>query len=54
MTLENFFGHDKYYGGLNPEAVNTPSSSNPAYPAAGDYGGIPLSKSFVVGLNITF
>jgi TonB-linked SusC/RagA family outer membrane protein len=54
MTLENFFGHDKYYGGLNPEAVNTPSSSNPAYPAAGDYGGIPLSKSFIVGLNITF
>ncbi len=54
MTLENFFGHDKYYGGLNPEAVNTPSSSNAAFPAAGDYGGMPLAKSLIFGLNITF
>lgn len=54
ITLENFFGHDKYYGGLNPDAVNTSSSSNSAFPAAGDYGGIPLAKSFIVGLNITF
>jgi TonB-dependent starch-binding outer membrane protein SusC len=54
LTLENFFGHDKYTNGLNPEAVNTASSSNTAYPAAGDYGGMPLSKSLIFGLNITF
>lgn len=54
ITLENFFGHDKYTNGLNPEAVNTSSSSNTAYPAAGDYGGIPLAKSLIFGLNITF
>jgi TonB-linked SusC/RagA family outer membrane protein len=54
VTLENFFGHDKYYNGLNPEAANTAVSSNGAYPEAGDYGGLPLSKAFIVGLNITF
>jgi TonB-linked SusC/RagA family outer membrane protein len=54
FTLENFFGHDKYYNGLNPEAVNTSASSNTAYPAAGDYGGVPLAKSLIFGLNLTF
>ncbi len=54
MTLENFFGKDKYYGGLNPEATNTDLSGNSAYPEAGDYGGLPLPKSFIVGLNINF
>jgi len=54
FTLENFFGHDKYKNGLNPDAVNTSSSSNSAYPAAGDYGGIPLPKSLIFGLNVTF
>jgi hypothetical protein len=53
-TLENFFGHDKYYNGLNPEAANTAISSNTAYPEAGDYGAMPLPKSVTVGLNITF
>ena len=53
-TLENFFGHDKYYNGLNPEASNTPVSSSTAYPEAGDYGAMPLPKSVIVGLNITF
>ena len=53
-TLENFFGHDKYYNGLNPEAANTTISSNTAYPQAGDYGGLPLAKSLIFGLNITF
>jgi len=53
-TAENFFGHDKYYGGLNPEAANTTISTNSAYPEAGDYGGLPLAKSLIVGLNITF
>ncbi|HSC39045.1 MAG TPA: hypothetical protein VLD19_14280, partial [Chitinophagaceae bacterium] len=54
VTLENFFGHDKYYNGLNPEASNTAISSNSAYPEAGDYGAMPLPKSLIVGLNITF
>ncbi|MGC4104296.1 SusC/RagA family TonB-linked outer membrane protein [Ferruginibacter sp.] len=54
-TLENFFGHDKYVNGLNPEAANTAISSNStAYPEAGDYGGLPLAKSLILGLNITF
>ncbi len=54
FTLENFFGHDKYYNGLNPEAANTTVSTNTAYPEAGDYGGLPLAKSLIFGLNITF
>ncbi len=54
VTAENFFGHDKYYGGLNPEAANTSISSNSAYPEAGDYGGLPLAKSLIFGLNFTF
>jgi len=54
VTAENFFGHDKYYGGLNPEAANTAVSSNSSYPEAADYGGLPLAKSLIVGLNFTF
>ncbi|MBS1563272.1 MAG: TonB-dependent receptor, partial [Bacteroidetes bacterium] len=54
VTAENFFGHDKYYGGLNPEAANTTISSNSAYPEAGDYGGLPLAKSLIFGLNLSF
>ena len=54
LTLENFFGHDEYVNGLNPEATNTGISTNSAYPEAGDYGAMPLSKSLIVGLNITF
>ena len=54
LTLENFFGYDKYYNGLNPEAANTTISSNGAYPEAGDYGGLPLAKSFIFGINFTF
>jgi TonB-linked SusC/RagA family outer membrane protein len=53
-TLENFFGKDKYKGGLNPEAVNEDLSGSSIFPDAGDYGGLPLPKSFVVGLNLTF
>lgn len=54
VTAENFFGHDKYYGGLNPDAANTSISSNSAYPQPGDYGGLPLAKSLIFGLNFTF
>lgn len=54
FSLENFFGHDKYTNGLNPEAANTTVSSNSAYPEAGDYGAMPLPKSLIIGLNISF
>jgi hypothetical protein len=45
ITVENWFGKDKYAGGWNPEAVNT---------SGDDYGGFPLSKGIVAGINITF
>ena len=54
FTLENFFGHDKYVNGLNPEAANTTVSTNGSYPEAGDYGGMPLPKSLIFGLSFTF
>ena len=54
ITLENFFGGDKYYNGLNPEAQNTGISSNGNYPESGDYGGLPLAKSLIFGINFTF
>ncbi|GAB3905069.1 SusC/RagA family TonB-linked outer membrane protein [Mucilaginibacter boryungensis] len=54
VTAENFFGHDKYYGGFNPEAQNTAISSDSNYPEPGDYGGLPLAKSLIFGLNVTF
>jgi hypothetical protein len=54
FTLENFFGHDKYTNGLNPEAANTGVSTNSSYPEAGDYGAMPLPKSLIFGLNVTF
>ncbi|WNH10707.1 SusC/RagA family TonB-linked outer membrane protein [Thalassobellus suaedae] len=45
VTMENWFGGDKYSGGFNPEAVNN---------SGDDYGGFPLSKSIITGLNFTF
>jgi TonB-linked SusC/RagA family outer membrane protein len=54
VTAENFFGHDKYYGGLNPEAANTTLSSSSFFPEAGDYGGLPIARSLIFGLNFTF
>ena len=54
LTLENFFGKDKYLGGFNPEAINTDVSGSAAYPEPGDYGGLPIPKSLIFGLNFTF
>ncbi|MEO6523392.1 MAG: TonB-dependent receptor [Mucilaginibacter sp.] len=54
ITAENFFGHDKYYGGANPEASNTDLSGNSSYLSPGDYGGLPLAKSLIFGVNFTF
>jgi hypothetical protein len=53
ITAENFFGHDKYKGGFNPEATNTDVSGSTTFPEAGDYGGLPLPRSLILGLNIT-
>ncbi|WP_207510631.1 SusC/RagA family TonB-linked outer membrane protein [Longitalea luteola] len=54
ITAENFFGHDKYKGGLNPEANNTDLSGNEFYLEPGDYGGLPLPKSLILGVNFSF
>ncbi|MDR6341378.1 TonB-linked SusC/RagA family outer membrane protein [Filimonas zeae] len=54
VSLENFFGKDKYYGGANPESANTDLSGNGNYPQSGDYGGLPLAKSLIVGVNLSF
>lgn len=54
VTAENFFGHDNYTGGFNPEASNTNLSGSSLFPEAGDYGGLPLPKSLILGLNFTF
>ncbi|MFD2569030.1 SusC/RagA family TonB-linked outer membrane protein [Spirosoma soli] len=54
VTAENFFGFDKYKGGFNPEASNTDLSGSSTFPEPGDYGGLPLPRSLVFGLNLTF
>ncbi len=54
VSAENFLGHDKYKGGFNPEANNTNLSGSDTYPEAGDYGGLPLPRSLILGLNVTF
>ncbi|WP_437921076.1 SusC/RagA family TonB-linked outer membrane protein [Sphingobacterium sp. LRF_L2] len=54
VTLENFWGHDKYDGGLNPESANTNLSGSTTYPEAGDYGGLALPKTITFGINLTF
>lgn len=54
VSAENIFYRDKYDGGYNPEATNANLSGDGNYPTPGDYGGLPLSRSFVVGVNFTF
>lgn len=53
VSLLNFWGWDKYKGGVNPEAQNT-NLTNGTYPLPGDYGAMPLSKSVVMGVNFGF
>jgi hypothetical protein len=43
MTMENYFGFNKYDGGWNPEAVNYNGD---------DYGAAPIPKSIIFGLNL--
>jgi TonB-linked SusC/RagA family outer membrane protein len=54
ISLENYFGHDKYKGGVNPEAQNTNVSGNSSYALPGDYGAMPLSKTASLGVNFSF
>jgi len=54
ITAENFYGKDKYTGGYNPEATNTDLSGSTLFPESGDYGGLPMPRSLVIGLNIIF
>jgi TonB-linked SusC/RagA family outer membrane protein len=53
LSLHNFFGKDKYYGGVNPEAQNTNVGSGD-YGLPGDYGAMPLTKTVTLGANISF
>jgi len=54
VSLQNWFSKDKYKGGVNPEAQNTNVSGNSSYALPGDYGAMPLSKTFNAGINLTF
>lgn len=54
VTGENWFNWNKYYGGYNPEATNANLSNLDNFPMPGDYGGLPLAKSIVFGLNLNF
>jgi TonB-linked SusC/RagA family outer membrane protein len=49
----NWFGWDKYKGGVNPEAQNTNLTTG-TYPLPGDYGGTPLNRSLIGGINFVF
>lgn len=54
VSLENYFSHDKYKGGANPEAQNTNVSGDSSYGISGDYGAMPLSKTASIGVKIGF
>lgn len=54
LSLENYWGGDKYDGGVNPEAANTNLSGSSTYTEAGDYGGLALPKTITFGINLTF
>lgn len=53
-TLENYFGHQKYTGGYNQDAANEDLSGSSIFPEAGDFGGLPIPKSLIVGFTINF
>lgn len=54
MSFENWFYWDKYTGGFNPEATNANLSSDSNFSVPGDYGGLPVARSSILGLNFTF
>jgi len=53
VSAENFFGHDNYVGGYNVDATNADTGGS-GFSVGTDYGGLPLTKSMTVGLNVTF
>ncbi len=53
VSVQNWFGHDRYKGGVNPEAQNTNISGDGSYPLPGDYGAMPLSKTVTIGVNVS-
>ncbi|GAB3836131.1 SusC/RagA family TonB-linked outer membrane protein [Hymenobacter jeollabukensis] len=53
FSMENFFGHDNYTGGYNVDAVNSDTGGG-GFSVGTDYGGLPLTKSMTLGLNVTF
>jgi TonB-dependent starch-binding outer membrane protein SusC len=54
VSAENWFYWDKYKVGFNPEAVNNAGSNDSNFSVPVDYGGAPMAKSLVLGLNINF
>jgi TonB-linked SusC/RagA family outer membrane protein len=52
VTAENWFGKDKYTGGMNPEAVNTAAAGGTL--VGDDYGAAPLPRSMIFGINLNF
>jgi hypothetical protein len=44
VSGENLFLSDSYYGGYSPEAENN---------SGGDYGGYPIARSFMVGIDVS-
>lgn len=52
-SIQNWFGHDKYKGGVNPEAQNTNVSGSGSFPIPGDYGAMPLNKTITFGINFS-
>ncbi len=52
-SMLNWFGWDKYSGGVNPEAQNTNLTTG-SYPLPGDYGAAPLNRSLILGVNVGF
>ncbi|TGE03692.1 SusC/RagA family TonB-linked outer membrane protein [Hymenobacter fodinae] len=53
VSAENFFGHDTYRGGYNVDATNSDTGGS-GFSVGTDYGGLPLTKSMTLGLNLTF
>jgi TonB-linked SusC/RagA family outer membrane protein len=53
VSVENFFGHDDYRGGYNVDATNSDTGGG-GFSVGTDYGGLPLTKSATLGLNVTF
>ena len=53
VSAENYFGHDTYRGGYNVDATNSDTGGS-GFSVGTDYGGLPLTKSMTLGVNVTF